>query len=749
MTSCPTSSPRGVATIEREQSVYTSARIATCVECFCQSITEPHLAINLSVSELKSGNAVAISYTWGAFDRRDVCIGHQLREPYARLFLNLGQEWDIPELLQRLAELSHDYNAIWIDQLCIPQNTTDIQLNLAKVPTIYSTLNVVAILPGSPPCRCFREHVQDRQANIHRSTYSWIPSVENASEETINQVDDQEGEQERQMDVARDNFSWQPGTDEISGETTNEDDIRAAHDANELTCLTDCQNAIGLSLWLDRIWTRQEFAYSNHISILWNSTAENPCTNVAFRDTRDLAINPFYQLATSKIRRQLSEDPSYSSVDDLDLVVALKLHEMTEDFLETGRGAVYQYSQTDDPGLLFGEFLLGKPLKRKHTPEDPLEKFLQDLCYLAVSTRTATKPRDLVLAVWCDCPGYNIPIDYREAKPFDLLEDAIKQLEKNHSMTVLTTCPSGLFSDAGPSVSWRSLAVSQSSVLVSAKDMYAVFMVSPDECVLPLVEGAVPLRMVLESPGSIGRRAGYYESLCGDWTTVQALCIMRLAIDNFDGRAHSLVDPRNPNNFAAEIKAFKLWSSLRADYQESASPRVFDQSFLDENADALASHFESVLSWDAGEFVQDVRMAEAWRSYPELDHHSLIYKIVARVLNLDYDFCRSHGLRLMIAIDDPVRIGLFRGQHHTRSPDSGNERADQNVADDAIHATRAGLADTMTVWNFEAQRIFDDKADQPPKYRVVGIWVPCREELRNEVGAEPAIDEAETDAWLV
>lgn len=58
--------------MEQQPTIYTSALIATCVLCSCSSITEPHLAISLSYSELNSEHAVAISYTWGAFDRRDV-----------------------------------------------------------------------------------------------------------------------------------------------------------------------------------------------------------------------------------------------------------------------------------------------------------------------------------------------------------------------------------------------------------------------------------------------------------------------------------------------------------------------------------------------------------------------------------------------------------------------------------------------------------------------------------------------------
>ncbi|KAK5093733.1 hypothetical protein LTS08_008846 [Lithohypha guttulata] len=742
--------------MEQEQGVHTSALIATCVLCSCPSITEPHLAISLSYSELRSENAVAISYTWGAFDRRDVCIGHCLRQPTVRLFLNLGQEWDVPELLQRLSELSRDYKAIWIDQLCMSQNTADIQLNLARVPAIYSTLNVIAILPGSPPCCCFREHVQERRANVYRSSYSWSPDLDEASKRIMNGVADHETEQERQMDSVRhqvdsvrDNFSWQLGVDEVSDEITDEDDIRAAHDRNELTCLTDCQNAISICSWLDRIWTRQEFAYSNHISIVWNSKAELPCTNVGFRESRNLAINPFYQLTTFNLRRQLSEYPWLNSDEDLDIAVSSRLDDTNRDFFTTGRAAVDRYTQTDDPGLLFAEFLLGKSLESKHTSKVPLEKFLLDLCNLSISTRTATKPCDFVLAVWCDCPGYIIPMDYREAKPFDLLDDAIKQLEQNYSLTLLTTCPSGLFDDSGPSVPWRSLAVPQSSVLASAKDMYAVFMVRPDYGILPLVEGAVPLRMIEESPGSIGRRAGDYELLCGDMTTAQALCIMGRAVVNFDQHARSLVSSEGLMVSEVNMKEIELSLSLNADYQKSATPRVFDQSFLEENADALAFHFEEVLSWEAGKTEQDARIAEDWRAYPELDHGTLIYKIVARVLQLDYDMCRSHGLRLMIAIDDPVRIGLFRDQHNTHSPNSGDTELDQGISDDTIYAARFELTNTITVWNFEAQRIFNDEADQSTKYRVIGVWVPCHEEVWEEVGAEPVTDEGEIDAWLL
>ena len=715
--------------MEQRRIDHPSALVAKCASWSCSIVAGAHLAITVVPTELKHSNAVAISYAWGEFDRRDVCIGHHLGQPSQLLSLNLGQEWDVPELLQRLVELSLKHNGVWIDQLCIPQNPADIRLNLAEIPAIYSTLNVIALLSGSPPCRCFRDKVREQQTTNSNAPLSDINEVE-------------------QEIVDEDNFQIPPITWE---------------DILIYGPLIECKNAIGLCSWLDRIWTRQEFSYSKHINILWTSVAERSC----LKDKRHQPIivddlNPFTRLALTKALAgagcQISQLYRPPSDEDLELVTHTGVNEMAGDFFKSGTAAVDQYTRTEDPALTFAIFLLGEPLFSGHTVEDPLYRFLVNLEELATSRRAATNPRDFVLSVWCDCPGYSIPKDYRVTSPFDLLENAIKQLEQNHSMTLITTCPSGLLSDAGLSASWRSPAPLPSRALAKARDMYSAFVAVDDAFVLPLRGGAVPLTMLSQSPGSVSRRAGAYEVVCGGYTTVQALCIMYRAINNFQHAFRTPVSStRLSGNWEVMTKAGELFLRPKLDDSKPAAPPNFDQAFLDENADALAWDFESSLRNDVeamtgsdgaypGATLESI-MAHEWEGRPEVDHHSIIYKIVTRVLHLDYDLCRSYGLKLTIAVNDPVCIGLTRGHLHTQTKGKRGRWVAPDTVDDATAVTGAEPHDMMTVSIYETERVIEEEIDNIPRYRVVGIWVPYIELLDGEVGAMPDADGI--DAWLI
>src|SRR5689334_8201300 len=101
--------------------------VARCEPCPCPFGSGPHLTIDLQRVKLDRQNAVAVSYTWGEFDRRDVYMGHRGLQPHRKIFMNLGREWSVPELWDRLSELSMEYHAIWVDQLCIPQTKGEIR----------------------------------------------------------------------------------------------------------------------------------------------------------------------------------------------------------------------------------------------------------------------------------------------------------------------------------------------------------------------------------------------------------------------------------------------------------------------------------------------------------------------------------------------------------------------------------------------------------------------------------------------
>jgi hypothetical protein len=67
------------------------AKLDFCYEDGCSFSDKLHLAAKLERVELEKSHAVAISYTWGEFDRRDVDIGHFSQRSNAVAFSSIGK----------------------------------------------------------------------------------------------------------------------------------------------------------------------------------------------------------------------------------------------------------------------------------------------------------------------------------------------------------------------------------------------------------------------------------------------------------------------------------------------------------------------------------------------------------------------------------------------------------------------------------------------------------------------------------
>lgn len=134
--------------------------------CSAQSCTwspdsRTHLVIRNREIDLENDDeksrAIALSYTWGEFERTERLIGHNTMGE--GISLTLGAEWAADEFTSRLVTLSFERGACWIDQLCIPQRDAEIRKALASIPTIYRTLDVVVLMPGTP-CKCLGEKLE-------------------------------------------------------------------------------------------------------------------------------------------------------------------------------------------------------------------------------------------------------------------------------------------------------------------------------------------------------------------------------------------------------------------------------------------------------------------------------------------------------------------------------------------------------------------------------------------------------------
>jgi hypothetical protein len=132
-----------------------------------------------------------------------------------------------------MSELSREHNALWIDQLCILQTGGDIRDALARIPDIYQKLDVVAVLPGPPPCSCFNRRLTSERIG-------WLS-------QSLNRCGAESHEKLTLMVVRQ---------------------------------ILRCYNSIAFCSYYRRVWTRQEVFYSRNIRIKWNLTSTPPCVTL-------------------------------------------------------------------------------------------------------------------------------------------------------------------------------------------------------------------------------------------------------------------------------------------------------------------------------------------------------------------------------------------------------------------------------------------------------------------------------------
>ena len=614
-------------------------RIQFCDKDSCAVLDKPHLLIKWDHVKRDRKRAVAVSYTWGEFERREVVIGHDPSSlPQA---LTLGQEWDIEELQGCLVKLSADYGGCWIDQLCIEQEEKKIRQSLASIPSIYRSLDVVAIMPGSA-CACLQGARQVVEA-----------------------------------------FE--------SGQTTEE--VNMVHERVHKQ-LMGCLNSAGLNSWFDRLWPRQEFMYSRRISIMRTSKALVPCVK-SEDDIESLG-------AYSRLLFERNLEHQYSRADAYRAVQVANVF-----FLSSAADAIADYLPHNSPesaaaGL--ARFLLGdtidnqQPLYSREDVYGRCNRFLSQLGKLGKSSRKATNHWDYVTSVWVDCPGYNIPPDYKAMELPALLEHAILQLEKNVGISPTSNAPAGLFGDRGNGGLWRPTTSLKLSDVLTARDIYGVL--SPAHYV-PVFEGSIPLISFGERSMPLSSTSNEYTRIFYDWKTADVLATLQ-------------------NIFAqvpVDVLARFLPVHLRDDHTMRATTPPGDhllQSMFEERVLSRSMPGSSVGQPDPG-----------W-NLPEIDHHDVVYRMVTIALGLSKSRCQDQGLRLMISLDYPQCLGLMKPQFSTQPYEPNvRKRVWKSIIQTYPYVTVCTTKDGDHIGCSLLEASFV-RTGPPAVLEVAGIWVPMK-----------------------
>ena len=420
--------------------------------CTFKDPTEKHLIVSTRLVDLQKDNAIAISYAWGEFDREERWLGH-FEDMETSATMELGEEWDLDELrcaLQMLCQSDDKENpqrlgALWIDQFCISQNDPqEIGAALAKVPEIFKTFNVVALLAGGA-CECW-----PRRAILAKSA--------------------------------------------ASSKASETEQLQLVDDLNDTACIND----LGLYPWVHRLWPRQEILYAESIRVVWTKPGLLRCPNSFERDSKgELRIGDIMHKSSKAIFQWYARFKKEG----------LLLYQMQAEAFKVSRGLLFTltdwvtiktYIVSTSAGealhRLF-DFMLGDTLDVQRWPDSrseaqsadidirnnwELRRFLYQLSRVTRIPRKATKQRDYVLSIWVDCPGYRVPCGFQNMTARDLLKDALQQFMDNHQIVIATHAPMGLFGIGGRDSHFWAPNIDQSSESVeSVVDFYASMPIKP------------------------------------------------------------------------------------------------------------------------------------------------------------------------------------------------------------------------------------------------------------------------------
>lgn len=655
-----------------------------CVSPACplESLSRQHLVVSTRTIELVQEAAVAISYAWGKLDRQKRVIGHH--PDGSPVEMVLGVEWEDPDFVTALHSICEETSKpCWLDQLSIMQNDDeDVKKTLARIPDVYRTLDVVALLPG-PMCEC---------------------KVDGAS--------------------------FVPDSPEVG----KPDPIK-------------CWNNLGLASYFGRLWTRQELQYARSLRARWTSSRLAVCTEKPVRNVNTYFQRMLYKWDMAKKPDQLSPLARRWALQELTgRLDAAKpalvdegrtWDELAEGVLDSPAARVYDLAgitimiEADaaykaasfslanwedlhvanpvswgrERGGILKRFLRGETLTENVmdaslAEQQRLLRFLTQVSVVGSEQRSTTQERDLVLAIWPDCPRYEIPGGYKDMPLPDLLEDAVLQLEDKWKVSFVTWKPSGLFTtadDTRDALLWRPTSTVRSGTTTS--QVYRGFCAGL--CFYSISNYHV--WCLSPNPTPPPRCFEDFESLCHRQSGYATFRFLRMALQQL------------PSTQLEKVLSYGWRSALMEGLQEDLL--TFCRSYYASMADVVGQEREN---------IRNALGEDTFQKLDNMDLHRLIYWLICLCYGVETEVARGCGLRL-VANCNPgpnyARLGLFRVS------------AELLNDSETCTITGTGLAffddqDAPLSWAPPAIEVATqgpvDGSKVHTEYRVLGVWGPQR-----------------------
>ena len=537
-----------------------------------------HLEVELHQVSLTIEAGVAISYTWGEFNRRKVAIGHYAGGGLVEL--EFGQEWDNLELKVQLNEICLDRQACWLDQLCTPQDEEKLRLTLARIPTIYRTLDVVVMMPGRP-CPC-------------------LPRIAAEASEAL-----------RMNDWTA---AWNVGEE-----------------------LHKCLGSMGLCSYFDRVWTRQEVLYSRRIRLVWNGLEKSSCVK-SEGEIKNLV--GYAQLLGETLE---SKDKVFLYLDWANRRFFNTVAQLLGFYSGSFSSETYDGPANNEVII---RFLSGESIENFHpvshgmSIDDQAERFVHRMAYLGTSARTATKEWDYITSVWVDCPGYEIPKDYKTLGIGRLLENAIRQFEKLYGKSINVCAPAGLFEyGCSESALWRPAKYLHKQPR-NTMEIYAP--ICQPVCFIPVTSaGRIPFYYLNYGAVAISQRCVDFSVAFADKPTSDVFEKLKSVLDLWAQEAVRKIFTSQGGRYL-HVHGLGPEEAMQSKFELLLCLNAWTKYESPGNVDSRYEMFSERMSW----------------SEANIDHEKAVYHLVASALGLNAQTCQKKGLRLLVNSEGPPCIGL-------------------------------------------------------------------------------------------
>jgi hypothetical protein len=419
----------------------------------------------------------------------------------------------------------------------------------------------------------------------------------------------------------------------------------------------------------------------------------------------------------------------------------------------------------------FIQFLAGETVERVQDPnltneKNPLARFFYSLGYLRASARASTQVRDYVNAVWVDCPNYQIPANYKSMDLPTLLEDALGQLRVNHKVGIATAAPAGLLSSAHGTGLWKPSLYLSKTAIKDAAQVYGPI-TRPFKPVPVTNDGMIPLRFTDAGYFALSSKADDYEYRFSHFPTefmfnrMKWIASLWPRMDMYERRRLTPTDQQLAektkdlteleyagrgvaNSISTSVSSFVRYGFGGRGHEDREERSRKSRAEIKTELKSRIKHSKDerdFMDLLKGLSLQRNNDTCEWGSRAEINHSKMVYQLVVDMLGLEYEMCRSRGLRLMIS-EDPPCIGM--SSLNVSIPRAG-QRAGETDYDmiRTICITPGEALSGSTLYEVEkVEGNFD-----PPRYRVFGVWVPFVGECQDRIYA--TAETGATDGYIV